>query len=64
MKTIEEFYIEKFGVCPMIEKEVALHSYYDMLEFAKDFYFHKTGIDLDKKPSSLFLKIYAKYLNK
>lgn len=35
--TLEQFYIQKWGVCPGIEKEVALHSYYDMLQFAKDF---------------------------
>lgn len=37
LPTIEEFYIQKWGVCPMIEKEIALHSYYEMLSFAKDF---------------------------
>lgn len=37
LPTIEEFYIEKWGVCPMIEKEIALHSYYEMLSFAKEF---------------------------
>lgn len=37
LPTIEEFYIEKWGVCPMIEKEIALHSYYEMLSFAKEY---------------------------
>ena len=35
MKTIEEFYIDEYGVCPSIEKEVPLHSYYDLIAFAK-----------------------------
>lgn len=37
LPTIEEFYIEKWGVCPMIEKDIALHSYHEMLSFAKEF---------------------------
>ena len=36
-KTVEEFYIEHYGVCPSIEKEIPLHSYKDMMEFAKEF---------------------------
>lgn len=36
----EDFYIEKYGVCPAIEKEVALHSHKDMIQFATDFAHH------------------------
>jgi len=35
MKTVEELYIDEFGVCPMIEKEIPLHTYYDLISFAK-----------------------------
>ena len=35
MKTVEELYIDEFGVCPMIEKEIPLHTYYDIISFAK-----------------------------
>jgi hypothetical protein len=35
--TIEDFYIQHYGVCPMIEKEIALHSHKDMIKFAKEF---------------------------
>ena len=34
MKTIEAFYMEKYGVCPSIEKEIPLHSYSEMILFA------------------------------
>ena len=37
MNKIEQAYIDKFGVCPSIEKEIALHSQKDMIEFASLF---------------------------
>ncbi len=33
-KSAEEFYIENYGVCPSVEQKVALHSFFDMIEFA------------------------------